>query len=427
MLEEIKKIIKERNTIYKSVLIITALSEDRNGWKNVLTKIIFKDTEENISEIYIYEKFIIAQISMTVDESLKLLDHLISNGFLKIKNCPEVIATGTFDNSRYMRHCPSNHIWLKNEWPLEYFAFIPDDNSKGRPQNDALIGLNLPYFPNVQIAVKNYLGINYYEHSNSIFILLPNYQFKIDKIEMSSQYLDLYMINRIDRKEEIIGKLFYEKEEFIRTEDLHIIDTHYRINLELLPDNLGIYLLNKDGEILDHRDINKWGNISKDITINIQEDDIDDLIKQGENSNIEFKPHLHKDEDKKEFSKTVIAFSNKKGGGGNIIIGVDDHGNKIGYGLSKQNAKKIKDTITNIIRDNCYPDIDSSTMNPIELEKDKYIIVVRINEGKDKPYTLKENNNIYIRRNATDMVANRHELDEIYMNKNNKNANTWNG
>ena len=43
-------------------------------------------------------------------------------------------------------------------------------------------------------------------------------------------------------------------------------------------------------------------------------------------------------------------------------------------------------------------------------------MVIRVEEGRDKPYFVRERGP-YIRANATDRIATRYEMDEIYRQK----------
>lgn len=113
--DEIKSLIKKREGTYKSALVITALSKAQDSWKNAFTKIILSDKDEKISEKLEYEGFILNKISITIDEFLNMLDDLILRGDLKIKYCPDVKATGTFEYDPYWRYRSSNDEWLKNE------------------------------------------------------------------------------------------------------------------------------------------------------------------------------------------------------------------------------------------------------------------------------------------------------------------------
>lgn len=99
-----------------------------------------------------------------------------------------------------------------------------------------------------------------------------------------------------------------------------------------------------------------------------------------------------------------MAFAN--GVGGIILIGIDDHANIVE--LSQRN---YEDIITNILRSHCEPQVKYQIERRRLNKKD--IILLRVEEGKDKPVTVREKG-VYVRANATDRVATRYELDEFY-------------
>ena len=102
-------------------------------------------------------------------------------------------------------------------------------------------------------------------------------------------------------------------------------------------------------------------------------------IKQGESSEIEFKRELSKNKD--SLLKTVSAFSN--GGGGTIIIGIDDKTHEV-VGVDEIEAFKMMDAIANSISDGVEPlvspDISLQTVDG------KAVIRVRIFAGSHTPY-----------------------------------------
>ena len=49
-------------------------------------------------------------------------------------------------------------------------------------------------------------------------------------------------------------------------------------------------------------------------------------------------------------------------------------------------------------------------------EDEKEVILLQIEEGKDKPYTIRDKEP-YIRAGATDRIVTRYELDEFYTQK----------
>jgi ATP-dependent DNA helicase RecG len=97
------------------------------------------------------------------------------------------------------------------------------------------------------------------------------------------------------------------------------------------------------------------------------------LVKTKETYNLEYKVEVSK-----TFLKTVSAYANYNDG--EIIFGIDDHGNLVGI----ENAKEESSRIENMINDSIVP-------TPIFLiklneEGSKTIIVVEVKKGKDTPY-----------------------------------------
>lgn len=414
--DEIKDIIKKRDGMYKSALVITALSKDGDSLRHAFTKITLSNKEENFAEKLEYNNFILNRVGINIDDFLNILDDLISKGELNIKNCLSVKVTGNFDQDTYYRYRSSNDEWLKNEWPMHNYIFKMD-NLIGYPQSSRpLVSTRYPHFPDGLSAIKYYIGIDVSNYPGNIFLFLPNYQLKIDTFTIGSEHLNLKIIINGITQEELIGKLYYEKEGLIKTADFQIDENPKSIDIGFIPDMVSVYLLKKDGEILDfRRRYLKWPSSSKDVVIEVKESDVIEMIKQGENQRVEFKRELNKDKGKEEFAETAVAFAN--GEGGAIFLGVDDKTNVVGF-----YQEKIEETITSILRSRCEPSIEPD-VKTVTID-DKQIVVVRINEGKNKPYTLKERG-AYIRSGSSDRIASRMELDEFYEEKRNTSGNPY--
>lgn len=105
-------------------------------------------------------------------------------------------------------------------------------------------------------------------------------------------------------------------------------------------------------------------------------------IQQGESSEIEFKRELSKNKD--NLLKTVVAFSN--GGGGTIIIGIDDKTHEV-VGVDEIEAFKMMDAIANSISDGVEPLVSPDIS--LQTVYGKTVIRVRIFAGSHTPYYLK--------------------------------------
>lgn len=102
----------------------------------------------------------------------------------------------------------------------------------------------------------------------------------------------------------------------------------------------------------------------------------------GESDNLEFKEEIPSKSEK--YMKTVVAFAN--GTGGRIVFGVENDTWKV-IGFTKEEVFRKMDAITNAIYDSCDPKIAPSV--GIQEIDGKYIIVVEIPSGMQRPYCLK--------------------------------------
>ncbi|MDA3790609.1 MAG: putative DNA binding domain-containing protein [Desulfobacula sp.] len=129
---------------------------------------------------------------------------------------------------------------------------------------------------------------------------------------------------------------------------------------------------------------------------------IDNLINHGENSSVEFKlQEAHPD----SIAKEITAFANTQGG--TILLGVDDAGAVIGI----DNSKNWEEWIANIARNNIVPSIHVS-YNKIDI-KGKYIGIVEVPKGQDKPYQTSRNY-YFIRIGSTSRAATQGELMRMF-------------
>lgn len=82
-------------------------------------------------------------------------------------------------------------------------------------------------------------------------------------------------------------------------------------------------------------------------------EEIENLIKQGESQNIEFKDSLSL---KREIGETVSAFSNTNGG--TILIGVSDFGEIIGIEVGKMTLEDLANYLKMHTDPQIYPEIN---------------------------------------------------------------------
>ena len=142
---------------------------------------------------------------------------------------------------------------------------------------------------------------------------------------------------------------------------------------------------------------------------------IEEII-QGESKNVEFKEALP--EKSIKYMKTVVAFAN--GMGGKIIFGIADKNREI-VGVDNTEIFKTIDAIANAISDSCepaiIPDITLQTING------KTIIVVEIEEGRQRPYYIKalgRDGGVYVRVAGTTRLADYYMVKELLFEGSNR-------
>ena len=115
------------------------------------------------------------------------------------------------------------------------------------------------------------------------------------------------------------------------------------------------------------------------------------IIKQGENERMEFKESF----DSKNLSKEIAAFANASGG--KIFLGISDNGKIKGINITNKLKSQIQD-----IANNCDPSI------VIDLTEFENILIINVEEGKDKPYKCSQG--FYIRQGANSQKMSRDEI-----------------
>ncbi|MBL4933939.1 helix-turn-helix domain-containing protein [Clostridium paridis] len=132
------------------------------------------------------------------------------------------------------------------------------------------------------------------------------------------------------------------------------------------------------------------------------------LIKQEEGIKLDFKQKIDisSDSGKKELAKDICAIANSKGGRGYLIVGIEDKTKKI-IGIDKDYIFS-EEQIQQIVASRCETPIPIK-VDFFEIEK-KYIGVITIYDGQQKPYQIRENGAFYIRRGSTTDVMRKEEL-----------------
>ena len=121
-------------------------------------------------------------------------------------------------------------------------------------------------------------------------------------------------------------------------------------------------------------------------------DRIKEILELGEDSLHQFKLLVNNEE---QMAEIFVSFLNM--GGGYVLIGINDKDNSV-EGLTPDQIRRQNQIISNAASENVVPPFSPFTENKII--NDKRIIVIYIQEGKQKPYKTKSGK--YLQRVGSD-------------------------
>jgi hypothetical protein len=251
---------------------------------------------------------------------------------------------------------------------------------------------------------------NYQRISSDFEILVPDYRARITALRIRNSGVALQAEGGEQDLSETRAKFFVSAERGPSTSK-EIFFENNLAEFEVGDRPLEVYtelVYSTDGSTIDSRRFNYRGYVQDDVHYDDLALELTDMIKGGENENVEFKlqyngtaPH--------EVLESVVSFANTDGG--IIIIGVDDNGNIKGI------ESDITQSIRGKISDLCDPP-PRVEINIQEIEtEEKIIVYIRIPKGDNPPYSL-IGHGVYIRHGSSDMQAKRAELDRLYKKDN---------
>lgn len=406
LIEEMIGIIEKRRHSYGSVLVRSAIVNRGDVWENSVTKILplHRSDSHVPKEKLDYRGAIFFEELISLDRLLEIIGKLsekgtssISLGNYKIQFDVESFSDG--------HEYDSGDDYLNVGWYFETYHYRSSRRSYRR---EPLVLKDLPLFPDFRTALKEYIGIDVEQYSlYGVVICLPKYGAKIEEVNIGSAETRLRIQAKDVPIEKIMAKIHCERGKELRHLDVEFKDSTGIANIGFKPESMYIALVSTtNSDLLDSRRYYASWRLPKDFVIDTPEYAIEELIRNGETDTVEFKERIGKP---KEFVETAVAFANSKGGV--ILLGVDDH-----FQIVDLPEENYKDKITNLLRSHCEPQVDFEVNKRAVGDKD--IVVMRVEEGsvQDKPYFVRDKGP-YIRANATDRIASRYELDEIYGQK----------
>lgn len=161
-------------------------------------------------------------------------------------------------------------------------------------------------------------------------------------------------------------------------------------------------LIDTDGEEVDRRVFDRRLQVIADHPETLDAS-VTRWIEEGEHTELEYKRELN-DMANRSFAETVAAFAN--GGGGTILIGIDDDGTVIGWGTQKP-LDRVTDIVASLVEE-----IPVFEVYAVEIERRPVVIVRVASSPPDRrPHLVR--GRAMIRVNATTRPANPAQLRNL--------------
>lgn len=411
LLAEVKSLIEKRKDSYGKVRVSSVIKKETNGWRNVFTtfEIQPRDADGQAEHRYDYEYFKIRVSSMELADFVATLNKLVNEAKLEIPDWESLNVEGTLqkDISLYSHYRGSNDPLFGTKWPTNIFTFQVKNEHRGSLPGETLVSLSQPLFDDGYSALEATIGFNRNyssQYLGQIIFLIPNFTARLAQVKIGSKQLTLRAEVKAGKHQELLAKVSCGLYPQSYRTDAQFDKEEVTVPLSFAPNFYTIYLLSKNtGEVLDYKRFGlSWPNLTDDIVIEAGPEDIEEIIKRGENEEVEFKQEFPKNWE--EFAETLIAFANGKGG--SILLGVADDG--VITGIKDQ---KIDETIQNCIRTYAEPPLQIKTTK--HQVRNEMVVWVQVKEGDNKPYTVR-GKGVFIRAGSTDRNATRDEIDGFY-------------
>ncbi len=421
---DINEAFLQRKKFYKGISIKAAFVKEDGNWKNLI--IVVTPTTNVLSDKkkLDYGDFVILKSYVPLDVFQRLISDLEKNYTMNVDD-----ITVNIENDITLLHLFS-YPWGQNfvsslgsgdierlgtKWPSKAFIL-------GSTQNISLpefsinkwVQKGLPIYADIPNAIENELEIKGFGSAlywlRKIIFVIPDYRARFTKITIRSHSIVVHIEVSPEVKENLVIKYMTMSplgEEHPWSE-IPIDGGSVTIDLRNPPSLFYCFLVTEELEVIDIvRYDENYGYFSRDwIEYDEGKDEVEYLASLGEGQYLEYKKELG---NKKEFLESVVAFANSDGG--TIVLGVDDNGNIIGCGNTS------KEQVEQIVSDSIIPFV--SVESTLIKYSNKPILLMRVKEGNDKPYYLKDGSKVvsYVRRNGSDLMMRYDEIEEMYRKK----------
>ena len=407
-LDELKATLDRRRGTYSQVVVNVVLQDEKRPILGVyFASFQFDDGKSGtVTEVSCdYRDLVLARRIMTVDAAVEVILNLLQSGRLII---PGLREAETEPRLRPPAFLDSNVASFLGGWPtLLYSVSVPRER---QAIHDPLpLDYELPYFPTREDAIMNLLGARTGLALEPVTIFLPDYRGRIGRLHIEDQGVTVEVSGGSAPEEDLRMKIFARTEgRNIASENLRIRNGTAALSLDFEPDYVQAILLSeRERDRIDERFFSVTSPFGdKDVAVDNLEAFLLQLIERGESVSLEFKQTLDTSKEG-EYLETLVAFANTKGG--TMIVGVDDNCRVVGW------SGDVEQKLTNRVNELCDPPVVFEIRENTSLDG-KPVAVIRVPEGKDRPYILK-GRGVLVRRGSSDRQITRREPDKMYEEK----------
>ena len=313
---------------------------------------------------------------------------------------------------------------------------------KGRAEfslSTHLLEFELPYYPSGVDAIKEWMEMGHFttnhQYEGYVLLFLPEIRayFQELKYEQGSIYID------VDKKDDSIEDLKVKGAVEIGGEsaniDVLVHEGKCETKVPFFPEKAKLYLIGKDNTVFDYYIETPYkrnhgvGLLKNASTKPEAQAKVESAVQSGEGETIEFKPYIKLGDQKlNEVVKTVIAFTNTRGG--TIFMGISDSCELKGVaqdllkndkdgGSIKEKQKKYIGGLKQKIADR----LNFSTLSiGVVVVRGKRVIMIDVEQGGSDVCCEVFTNKAYVRRGSNSVIIDpNQDIERIRK----RNQNNW--
>lgn len=207
-IDEIVTKLTIRRDMYGSVLVNSFLRKDYSLLVNISTKItpLYHSDPVPVTEKLDYGNFVLLKTSISLDDLIGIIRKLPENASVELSFGDTKIEVNGRSLGNYYKF-DSGMEFLDVDWGFEKYSYSLSSYSLN---NEPLVNIDLPLFPDFRSCLREFVGIDvdHYSDAFGITFCLPNYSARIREMNISSTIIKVRVETKYEKIANIIGKLY---------------------------------------------------------------------------------------------------------------------------------------------------------------------------------------------------------------------------